>query len=113
MAKHDRDVAKERQWREVLNRQQSSGLSARAFCKQEAIAETAFHFWRRTIRERDGEVKPASPPPTFVPAVLKPNVGSEAFTLELTGGCVLRMPGISIERLAELLVALESRRLPR
>jgi hypothetical protein len=109
MAKGDRDVAKERHWREVLKRQQSSGLSARAFCKQEAVAETAFHFWRRTIRERDGDLKPASAAPTFVPAVLKPDVGSEVFTLELADGCVLRMPGISVERLADLIAALAAR----
>ena len=110
MAKHERDVAKERHWREVLQRQAASGLNVRAFCRREEIAETAFHAWRRTIRERDGDVKPASPAARFVPAVIASDVASEAsFTLQLAGGHVLRMPGISIERLADLIAALAAR----
>ena len=112
MAKHERDLAKERHWRDVLKRQAASGLNVRAFCKREQIAETAFHFWRRTIRQRDDRAKPASPVPQFVLAVITPDVASEAYTLELAGGHVLRMPGISVERLAELIAAL-ARRLPR
>lgn len=106
MAKGERDLAKERHWREVLRRQQSSGLNVRAFCTRERIAESAFHFWRRTIRERDGNVKPASPAPGFVPAMI---TSTEAFTLELAGGHILRLPGISVERLADLIAALERR----
>jgi hypothetical protein len=70
MARHERDLKKERRWRDVLARQAASGLSARAFCRREKIAESAFHFWRRTIRERDAETKPASPAPRFVPAFI-------------------------------------------
>lgn len=109
MAKHARDVAKERQWREVLKRQAASGLNMRAFCQREQIAESAFHFWRRTIRERDEEAKPASPAPRFVPAIIAPDPASEACTLELAGGHVLRLPGISVERLADLIAALARR----
>jgi transposase-like protein len=109
MAKSERDLEKERHWRDVLKRQAASGLNVRAFCRREEIAESAFHSWRRTIRERDGDVKPASPAPTFVPAVIAPDVASEAFTLELAGGHVLRMPGISVERLADLIAALAAR----
>jgi transposase-like protein len=112
MAKHERDLKKERQWRGVLARQGASGLNVRAFCRREQIAESAFHFWRRTIRARDGEVKPASPAPRFVPAIIASDVASEAFRLELAGGHVLRMPGISVEELADLIAAL-ARRLPR
>lgn len=109
MAKHERDLAKERHWRAVLKRQAASGLNVRAFCQREQIAESAFHFWRRTIRERDDRAKPASPVPQFVPAVVTSDLVSEACTLELAGGHVLRMPGISVERLAELIAALSSR----
>ena len=109
MAKHERDLKKERQWRGVLERQAASGLSARAFCRREEIAESAFHFWRRTIRARDGEVKPASGAPRFVPAIITSDAAREAFTLELAGGHVLRMPGISVEELADLVAALARR----
>lgn len=112
MAKHERDLAKERHWRGVLERQAASGLAVRAYCRREEIAESAFHFWRRTIRARDGKVKPAAPAPRFVPAVITPDVASEAFTLTLAGGHVLRLPGISVEKLADLIAALD-RRCPR
>lgn len=112
MAKHERDVGKERHWRDVLKRQAASGLNVRAFCRREEIAESAFHFWRRTIRERDDRAKPALPVPQFVPAVIAPDAASEACTLELAGGHVLRMPRISVEKLADLIAAL-ARRLPQ
>lgn len=108
MAKGDRDVAKEQFWRDAVSRQASSGLHVRAFCQQEQLTESAFYAWRRTIRERDDQVKPA---PSFVPAVMTREVTSEgSFTLELAGGHVLRMPRISTEQLADLIVALEGRR---
>lgn len=53
--------------------------------------------------------EPAKRAPRFVPAVITPDVASEAFTLELAGGHVLRMPGISVAQLAELLSALAAR----
>jgi len=108
MAKGDRDVAKEQFWREAVARQASSGLHVRAFCQQEQLTVSSFYAWRRTIWERDGQVKLAS---SFVPAVVTRDVTSEAsFTLELAGGHVLRMPRISTEQLTALIVALEARR---
>jgi transposase-like protein len=119
MAKHERDLRKERRWRGVLKRQGTSGLNVRAFCRREGIAESAFHFWRRTIREwrrtireQDGEVELASRAPRFVPAIIASDVAIEAFTLELAGGHVLRMPKISVDELADLIATL-ARRLPR
>ena len=113
MATHDRDLAKERYGREVLERQASSGLDVSSLCQQERLAESAFHFWRRRIRERDRQTKPVSPALKFVPAVIKPEVASEVpFTLELAGGQVLRMSGIWVEKLTDLLVALAARREP-
>lgn len=116
MAKHERDAAKERHWRDILARQAASGLNVRAFCRQEQLAESAFYFWRRTIRARSGpDVSMKAAPlqagraPRFVPAIMTPDVASEAFTLELAGGHVLRLPGISIERLADLIAALATR----
>jgi hypothetical protein len=108
MARHERDVAKEGLWRDVVARQTVSGLSVRAFCSREQLRESAFYAWRRTIRERDGDVQRASP--AFVPAVIKPGGQKDAsFTLELAGGHVLRMPGISVEQLADFVAALEER----
>lgn len=115
MARRERDLGRERRWRGVLARQAASGLNVRAFCRREAIAESAFHCWRRTIRARDGKVQPttsASPAPKFLPASIISAAAREASTLELAGGHVLRMPGISVEELADFVAALAGR-LPR
>jgi len=96
MAHARRDLAKEGWWREVIARHVASGLSVRAFCRQESLAESAFHSWRRTIAARDGQLAPRRRPiparhgevavrdgqvaasmaprhePTFVPAVVTP-----------------------------------------
>lgn len=62
MANVRRDVAKEQGWREVLARHLASGLSVREFCRRESLSESAFHSWRRTIAQRDGQVAPRRRP---------------------------------------------------
>src|SRR5688572_14712818 len=49
MANHQRDPAKEAYWGEVIERQASSGLSMREFCRHEGVAERSLHAWGRTI----------------------------------------------------------------
>jgi len=109
MANHQRDAAKEQRWREVTRRQVESGLSVRAFCRQERLTEAAFFAWRRTIRQRDTE---ATPSPAFLPVVVDENSRREsAITIELAGGRVLRLPeAIPLQRLVELVHALETAR---
>jgi len=58
MANRNRDAGRERFWRATLKRQAASGLSVRAFCRQETLAESNFYAWRRTIAERDQEKSP-------------------------------------------------------
>lgn len=49
-----RDLALERSWRDRVRRQQKSGLTIQAFCKQEGLAAHQFSWWRRELRHRDG-----------------------------------------------------------
>jgi len=112
MANNERDGAKERFWRDALQRCATSGLSGRAFCRREKLGEGSFYAWRRTISERDGHRPRATKaPPAFVPAVITSEPRQEgALVLELAGGRRLRLPeSISPERLAELVQALEAR----
>jgi len=48
-----RDAVKERYWRRLIRRHVASGLGTRRFCQQEGVLEHQFHWWRRTLRERD------------------------------------------------------------
>jgi hypothetical protein len=115
MARQVRDPQREAFWREVVNRCAASGLSGRAFCRQEQLAEHSFYAWRRTIAERDARLasppgsQPLKSPPMFVPAVVRDaSLSESAISLELHGGRVLRLPAsTSIERLVQLVQALE------
>jgi len=44
---------KESQWRDIVNRQESSGLSVRQFCAGEQISEPSFYAWRRRLRDQE------------------------------------------------------------
>lgn len=73
-----RDPAKERFWREVIQRQQKGGLTVSAFCVAEGLKDWSFHWWRRELAKRDREksaAKADSKPkdvPSFVPVQLVP-----------------------------------------
>jgi transposase len=40
-------------WRRMIRLWRRSGLSVRAFCEREGLAEPTFYAWRRAITERD------------------------------------------------------------
>jgi len=108
MPSSEQQAAKRAWWREVVERQAGSGLSVRAFCRQESIREPSFYFWRRALREHDAN--PPAATPEFVPAVVG-NIPQcdEAILLQLAAGQTLRLPvTISATWLAELILALDS-----
>jgi transposase-like protein len=111
MAKHQRDAAKERFWRDVIRRHAASGQSVRAFCLREKLTESAFYFWRRTIAERNGQAHRTPQSPAFVPVTVTDRTSRDpSIELELAGGRLLRFPqSISTERLVALIHALEAR----
>ena len=48
------------EWRERLARWLASGLSVRAFCAQQGVAEASFYYWKRALRLRDAETPSAA-----------------------------------------------------
>ncbi|MCY2950574.1 MAG: transposase [Planctomycetota bacterium] len=48
-----RDKSKEAFWRRAVRRQGQSDLTVRAFCREHALRETAFYFWRRELARRE------------------------------------------------------------
>jgi len=59
-----RDEKKQAFWRKAFREQKHSGLSIRAFCRERALPESAFYFWRRELARRE-EVRSSAA--TFVP----------------------------------------------
>jgi hypothetical protein len=116
MGNGQRDLKRERFWREALKRHKGSGLTVRAFCAREHLVETAFHAWRRILRERDAERRPASPPPVapapaFVPVVVREDDrrdGDEPIVIDLRGGRAMRLSAsMPAEQVARIIHAIE------
>jgi transposase-like protein len=112
MANSIRDPNPEKVWRQTLTRHAKSGLTAREFCRREGLHESAFYFWRRTIRERDTkqhDSRQCCPnqrgvkQPAFVPLVFGDVHAAAGITLELRGGRSLRLSeSFPVDRLATL-----------
>jgi hypothetical protein len=106
MARHDRDRKREQTWRQHLQRQQASGQTARAYCLRHGLAESAFHYWRRTIAVRDREARRAPPVPAFVPVVVagRSSPADAPIDIRLAGGHRVRVrAGCDRELLAAVL----------
>jgi transposase-like protein len=105
------DPKREQLWRRHLQRQQSSGLTARDYCACHDLHESAFYFWRRTIAERD-RASQAKQPPAFVPvtAVETAPPADAPIDVRLRGGQRLRVrAGCDRRLLADLVALLEGR----
>ena len=118
-----RNPRKEQFWREMSARQKRSGQGIREFCQRHDPKECTFHWWRRTLAQRDA-ARPAAPLPaslptlTFTPVQVTPDPlpvvhppaadGSE-LEIVLAGERRLRLRG-QIDRawLAEVVTALEA-----
>lgn len=95
-------------WRQAIIQQRQSGLSIRRWCAAQQLAETAFHYWRRTLAGRERQ---AASMPAFVPVVVRKSPGERRWghiTLRLRGGRVMRLPmDMAIEQVAALARAIE------
>lgn len=52
-----RSAAKERYWRKLIQRQHDSGEGTAAFCQRVGVSVHQLWWWRRTLRERDSEMR--------------------------------------------------------
>lgn len=84
------------QWREVVGRQQQSGLSISGFCRRESLTENSFYRWRRIFAE-EAET-------SFVPLSV---VERTTVDIELPCGATVKVAG-NRESLQEVFAALLS-----
>ena len=94
MARHQRDLKRERTWRRHIAEQAGSGRTIRTYCNAHDIRETAFYFWRTEIAKRDREAA-AEPKaaPAFVPVAVidTPATGDAPIDIRLAQGHRLRI----------------------
>lgn len=96
----ERDAAKERFWRRVIDGFDPARTTVRAWCAQQGVSEPSFYAWRRELaaRDRAGAVR-------LVPVEI---AGSDSATIAIElGGLRLSVP---IEHLGDVLDVLEARR---
>lgn len=90
------------QWRGLLSKQSTSGLSVAEFCHREQLSTASFYQWRKRLlaEEQNSEV--------FVPLTVS---SAAAVEVELPGGAVLRVPPgdeRTLEQVVSLLMSRES-----
>lgn len=115
-----RSQAKERIWRQHVERQRRSKLTVRDFCTEAGISEPSFYAWRRELAQRDSETgqlarsKPkaprltASPTPRFLPVTIAPPVASRVEVV-LPSGLLIRVLAQDTTALRTVLNLLEQR----
>jgi|SRR3954470_15308959 transposase-like protein len=74
-------------WRQRIARQEQSGQSIRAFCKDQGVGEHLFYYWRQRLREEKAPMR-------FALLEAKPGEAAKPRTMELvlTSGDHLRIP---------------------
>jgi transposase-like protein len=107
-----RDLAKERWWRRLVEQQQGGGLSVRAFCRRHDVAEHSFYWWRRELAARPPAAAPAGRVDAllFLPVRVRPDesLATDGVEVLLGNGRRLRVSaGVAPGRLAALAAALE------
>ena len=111
--RRQRDLAKERQWRRIVRRWNSSGLSVREFCDWQKLPEGSFYAWRRELAKRDRESMSAatagdapapahskqpasnrSPGPAFLPVrVVADGAPADSVNSSRPAGLEVHLPG--------------------
>jgi hypothetical protein len=116
-----RSRAKERMWRQHVERQRRSKLTIRQFCARARISEPSFYAWRSELGRRDASAgrSLASKPkalrrtptstPRFVPVTIGPQIAPHV-ELACASGLVIRVPARDTAALQAVLEHLEPRR---
>ena len=97
---------REQFWRELIERQQQSGRSIRAFCESEGVSQPSFYSWRKRLQESNGR-----PTAQFVPVQIAvesaPARQGRIEILLSNGKCVRVEPGFDAQVLRDVLAVLE------
>ena len=117
-----RDASKARFWRRLVRQQAQAGESVARFCAREGVSVHQFHWWRRTLRNRDQQAttdrrckhrladavaSTSEPGPGAFVAVRLPASVGVPIDLVHPGGCVLRVPvGFDPQSLRRILASL-------
>lgn len=113
-----KNIERELRWRELVDRQASSGLSVRAFCSELGISQPSFYAWRKRLRGRESADRRGDRPSVkkeaeggskFIPVRLLESVSSLVVVHPL--GYQVRVTGdVNLTVLRQVLDVLDGRR---
>lgn len=103
---------RQRFWREVIDRQRTSGQSIVGFCAKEGLTAASFHAWKQRLRQ------PRTCPDdcrrsakrSLVPVQIVSDPAADAGRLEIQwpGGVVLRIQGFDAQTVGAVVAALSA-----
>ena len=104
-----RSADRRRYWREVIERQRTSGQSIAGFCSQEGLAPASFHAWKRRLRPQRGSGR-TSASQALVPVQIvgNPSAGSGRLEIQWPSGIVLRVEGCDVQAIGAVVAALSN-----
>ena len=121
------DAAKAAFWQGMIDRQRTSGLSIRQFCRRQRLSEPRFYWWRRRLAERRPQPSPRLQPSgrrstaslshraenmrriRAIPFVPVQVLAASAIEIVLDEGVCIRVPpGAARDQLREVLAALDA-----
>jgi hypothetical protein len=98
----ERNPAKARAWRELIDAWQQSGQSINAFCRRRRLTRSNFDRWRRFLSCEPSESKPSSSS-AFVPLRV---IAEPMAEVVLLSGILVRLPlGADPEAVSRLVAA--------
>ena len=113
-----RDLAKERQWQQIIREAACSQMSIREFCRQRGLKESQFYWWQRRCKERrqkrtrscrGGGQSACEAQATFALVSDEPGALAAGIELVLSNGRRLRITrGVDEQTLRSVLAAVES-----
>jgi transposase-like protein len=83
-------------WRKTVARQQECGATVRQFCREAGCKESAFYYWKRELRRRDGQgsgddrQRQPQQSPALLPVTIGPTVPAP-IEVALPGGVTVRV----------------------
>jgi hypothetical protein len=105
-----RSADRQRYWREVIERQRTSGQSIVGFCTKEGLAPASFHAWKRRFRQPRRKNARGTAEQAIIPVQIVADPAGSMGNLEVQwpGGVVLRMQGFDAQFLGAVVAALST-----
>lgn len=103
------------QWTQLIQDQQASGMSIKAWCQQTQIKETSYFYWLKRIRQQScgqeitsTQLKPDGPVTfTKLPMSLGKTNRNPAVVINLPSASIEVMDGASFETIEAVLLAMK------